>query len=186
MKGISSGFLPPHPSPAGRRREGAGFTLFELIIVIVIVSFLAAVLFDRVRSYQELAEKAAMEQTAGVIRSALNLQVAERVAKGSVGELTQLARENPMNWLADRPKNYLGEYYDPRPGDVPRGNWYFDLRNRHLVYLVQKGEYFAPGKDDRKWVRYRVSLVYNRAAQTGAAIEGVVLETIEAYTWGAG
>ncbi|MGH8743276.1 MAG: type II secretion system protein, partial [Burkholderiales bacterium] len=49
-----------------------GFTLIELIVVVTIISFLAAILLNRIPLYQEAAEKTAMEQTVGVIRSALH------------------------------------------------------------------------------------------------------------------
>ncbi|HVS25970.1 MAG TPA: type II secretion system protein [Burkholderiales bacterium] len=168
-----------------------GFTLFELIIVIIVLSLLITVLLSRVPLYQELAEKTAMEQTAGVIRSALHLRVASYLVKGRVNEMTGLVKDNPMNWLAEKPQNYLGEYYEPKPGEVPAGNWYYDLKTHELVYLVERGEHFVPGKGGLKRVRYRVTLLYNDESGVSVApdkkeLGGVVFQLVEPYTWKAG
>ena len=165
-----------------------GFTLIELIVVITIISFLAAALLNRVPLYQEAAEKTAMEQTVGVIRSALHLQIANYIVKGRMNDIPKLAQDNPMNWLAEKPKNYLGEFFDPGPGELPAGNWYYDLKSRELVYLVDKGKYFVAGKDGQKQIRFRLELIYNDAGPKIAAakdekdMEGLVLQP-EPYTW---
>lgn len=170
-------------------RRLRGFSLFELILVVTIVVILASVLLDRVLRYQEEAEKAAMEHTVGVIKSALNLKVAGLLARDQAAEMEKLIQENPMNWLADRPRNYLGEYFDPGPEDTAPGHWYFDLKTRHLVYVVQRGEHFIPGPDGRKWVRFRAKVVYNeprggmRPGLQAKEIGGVRLEAVEKYSW---
>jgi prepilin-type N-terminal cleavage/methylation domain-containing protein len=56
----------------------AGFTLFELIVVICLVGIFAAVALDRLLRYQEIAEKTAMQSTIGALRSAQTLQAAAR------------------------------------------------------------------------------------------------------------
>ena len=157
-----------------------GFTLFELMLVISIVGILAAALLNRVLWYQERAEKAAMEQMAGVVQSALNLQVAKLAAQDKLAEVERLALENPTNWLAKKPPNYRGEYFDPEAGKVPPGNWYYDLKSHDLVYLVERTENFMSGEDKRKWVRYRVKLVYNNNQHE---IGGAVFEAAGGYSW---
>ena len=166
-----------------------GFTLIELIIVITIVSILASVLLNRLFDYQERAEKVAMEQTAGVIRSALHLQVADLIARNRVGEIPKLLEENPMAWLAEKPHNYQGEHFDPSPGQIEPGSWYYDLKARQLVYPVDRGRHFLPDSTGRKAVRYEVALVYNQERQAGADVSatkqvgGVVLQLAEPYRW---
>lgn len=174
------------------KRRPAGFSLLELVVVIAIVSTLAAVLFERMLLYQEQVEKTVMEQTAGIIRSALTIEVAGMIARGRNEEIPLLLEENPMGWLAETPDNYAGELFEPRPGDVPPGHWYFDRKDRYLVYLVDHGAHFVPDPGGRKWVRYRLRLVYHEprqrsgaaAAQSGVReIGGIVLEPVEKYSW---
>ncbi|HEY6720193.1 MAG TPA: prepilin-type N-terminal cleavage/methylation domain-containing protein, partial [Burkholderiales bacterium] len=59
-----------------RLRAVSGLTLIELIVVVCIIALCAALLLDRLRFYQEAAEKAAMEYTVGAVKSALQLRVA--------------------------------------------------------------------------------------------------------------
>lgn len=173
-----------------------GFTLFEFLIVIMIISTLGVVALDRLLYYRVLSEKTVVEQTVGTLRSALHLQLASYIVRGRQGDIPALSRDNPMNWLAEKPPNYVGEYFDPKPGDIAAGNWYFDMRNRQLVYLVENGEYFVPAREGApKWVRYQVRMIYNEAdkgakagtknpvAETIGDIGGVVLESIEPGKW---
>ena len=170
-------------------RRAQGFTLLELVVVIIIISTLAAVLLDRILFYQEAAERAAMEQMAGTLRSALHLQIADKLLKGKTRDLPLLAEDNPMDWLSEQPANYVGVRFNPKPGEVPKGDWYFDLKDKELVYIVARGSHFTPDKAGRKEVRYKVRLVYSREAQVnqGSAdekeINGVILALAEPYQW---
>jgi prepilin-type N-terminal cleavage/methylation domain-containing protein len=170
--------------PRGKSRTG--FTLIELAVVISIVAVSTGLLFQRALFYQEQAEKAAMEQTVGVVRSALHLQVASLIAKNKTDELPKLVERNPMEWLAEKPKNYAGEYYAPTPGDVTTGNWYFDLHGRNLIYLVKSKNHFMSGEKGRDVIRFQVRTVNSTEAQAHGpthAIEGVILEQVVSYTW---
>ncbi len=164
----------------------SGFTLIELVVVICIIAVLARVFMDRVWFYQEQAEAAAMEQVAASLQSALTLQLGSLMAQGRGAEISALTRENPMNWLARKPANYGGEFFEPGPQAVPPGNWMFDLKSRELVYVVDRADHFTPGKDGVKWVRYRVELVREHVA-TGAKgnpiVVGAVLEHADACRW---
>jgi prepilin-type N-terminal cleavage/methylation domain-containing protein len=173
--------------PAMNKRS-KGFTLFELILVIIVVALTAGMLFGRVLDYQEIAEKTAMEQTAGTLRSALALQISGLLARGKGEDLAKLAAVNPIALLAEVPQNYVGEYYGAAE-DVAAGNWYFDLKSRQLVYLVRHGEHFQAGADGAKAVRYQVTPVYNDwmretgAASSGKELAGLVLKELQPYSW---
>ncbi|MBT9612117.1 MAG: type II secretion system protein [Burkholderiales bacterium] len=170
-------------------RRTHGFTLIEFLVVIIIISTLGAVLLDRMFFYQEAAEKAAMEQIAGTLRSALHLQIADRLLKGKTSDIAALGQDNPMDWLAEPPANYLGERFGSQAGAVPKGNWYFDLKDKQLVYVVARGTHFAPDKQGLKVVRYQVRLVYGRTAQANlnfadkTEVNGVILALVEPYRW---
>jgi prepilin-type N-terminal cleavage/methylation domain-containing protein len=105
----------PGSGPRARRRCSPGFTLIELIIVICIVALCAGLLLERLRFYQEAAEKAAMEYNVGVVKSALQLRVAALLVRGEERKIESLARANPIDWLMEPPPGYRGEFRAPQP-----------------------------------------------------------------------
>jgi general secretion pathway protein G len=172
---------------AGYLPSERGFTLIELVIVIIIVAVLAGTLLQRVALYQEQAEKAAMVEVAGAIQTALVMQYGRLLARGNEAGTLSLAAENPMNWLAKQPANYSGEFYDPTPRSVAPGNWVFDLKARELVYVVDRAGNFVPGKDGQKWIRYRVNLMRDPAQGVSGKdtqnLAGALFEPAEPYRW---
>jgi general secretion pathway protein G len=129
-----------------------------------------------------------MEQTAGAIRSALNLRVASLVAKDRTDLLVELVKQNPVDWLAQKPANYAGEYFGDRAkDDVLPGQWYFDLKERNLVYIVRN---LSSKKATGISIRFQTKLVEAVENFPGASgqvagkpVEGVVLEQIDPHDW---
>jgi prepilin-type N-terminal cleavage/methylation domain-containing protein len=171
------------------RTRTRGFSLVELIVVVVVVSIIAAVLLDRVRFYQVQAEKTAMEATASTIRAALHLRMAAYLAHGEVQKLPALAATNPMDWLANKPENYAGAFDRIGAEGVPEGNWYLDLTDRALVYKIRYGQGFVPGADGRKEVRFHTLIEYGLLNDAGVpglkGIRTVDFSPVTPYTWNA-
>ncbi|MFA5372154.1 MAG: prepilin-type N-terminal cleavage/methylation domain-containing protein [Sideroxydans sp.] len=165
-----------------------GFTLIELIVVIIIVVVLAGLFLVRIPLYQEQAEKAAMQQVEGALQSALVLRYGALVTRSAntEQELGILATDNPMTWLQKLPPNYKGEYYDPTPRSVAPGNWMFDLKSRDLIYVPNQTDNFTPGPDGNKWVRFRIHLGYEPALgrpESGKELASTLFEPVTPYHW---
>ena len=166
----------------------SGFTLIELIVVVIIVVVIAVAFLDRMLYYQERAEKTAMEGVTNALQSALTLQYAQIMTRGQPSDVPAMAYANPMDWLQKKPDNYAGEFYDPVPASVEPGSWAFDLKARNLIYVPNNANYFRPGKDGRKWVRFHVVLVYESPLAPSlqhepASLSGAIFEPVEAYSW---
>ncbi|HEV2610306.1 MAG TPA: prepilin-type N-terminal cleavage/methylation domain-containing protein [Noviherbaspirillum sp.] len=169
-----------------RFAQGRGFTLIELAVVVCVVALLATALLNRINFYQEQAEKAAMESTVGALRSALHLQMASLLAKSKEGDIPNLVRQNPMTWLAEKPPNYVGEYFAPKPQDVEIGNWYFDLHKRNLIYLPRNNTFLRIGQGEPNQVSFQVRLVtasQDSGAEDENRIVGVTLDPVVSYKW---
>lgn len=179
-------------SPFGQPRvapTSGGFSLLELVVVVIIISIFFVAIVSRLWGLQVDAERAAMEQTVGVLDSAIGIKVATHIAKGDIAGLHALDRSNPMNQLAKLPKNYVGEV-DEASADIEDGNWYFDTRSRYLVYLVRNKSYFISKLVAPERARFVLQLVYdgsrtkNQVFDPGIdRIAGLQLVAVEPYTW---
>jgi general secretion pathway protein G len=179
--------IPTPKSKIQNPKSSRGFTLLELIIVICIVSILAGLFLVRVPFYQEQAEKTAMEQVRGAVQSALVLRYGAMMTRGATGEkeLNALSSDNPLGWLQQKPENYAGEFFDPAPGAIPSGQWFFDLKTHDLVYIPNRSEYLKAGKDGRKWLRFHVRLEYEPrlGGGNGKELTSTLFEPVEPYQW---
>lgn len=173
---------------AGYLSSERGFTLIELIVVIIIIVVMMGFFFDRMQFYQEQAEKTAMETVAGTIQSSLTMQYGQILTRGKSSDMAVLIYDNPMNWLQKKPRNYVGEYYDLTPLSVESGKWVFDLKSRELVYVVRNANYFKPGKDGKKWIRFHVTVNYEASRLSSLRdappeLTGIVFVPVEPYSW---
>lgn len=130
-------------SPPFRNR---GFSFLELVVVIVIIGILLAVALNRLLPYIDEAERVGVLTLESQIKSALVTDAAKRIAGGRAASISQLDGSNPMRLMLEPPKNYVGEKREHQRTDVPRRNWYFDLKTRRLVYRV--GRRFGWSDDD--------------------------------------
>jgi general secretion pathway protein G len=168
-------------------RASKGFTLIELVIVITIIVSLATAFINRVWFYQEEAEKAAMEEVVNVLQSALVMQYGYMMIHNTQSGVAALTTDNPMSWLSKLPRNYAGEFSEPTVESVAPGNWMFDLSAHELVYVIDRGDYFTPGADGKRWIRYRVNLRYDANSgvpgNDGRVLSGVLIEPVAPYRW---
>lgn len=174
-------------SPRGRR--SAGFSLLELVVVIVLVSMLLAIAIERLLLMKARAEATAMEQVVGTIRSAITIRMAELMSGGRSAELPGLVGSNPMLRLSETPQNYLGELFGPAPSALEPGNWYFDKRDHALCYLVESAEYFettlrAPARTCFHLEAVFEDLNHNRRYDAGLdQLHGLRLAPSAPYAW---
>jgi type II secretory pathway pseudopilin PulG len=165
-----------------------GFSTFELVVVVVLVSVMAGFLLVRVLPLIGQAERVAFIQTTQQIQSALLLEAAERIARGESASLASLAGTNPMHLLLQPPGNYLGARRpDDRP--PPRRSWYFDADRNLLVYRPGRQARFDPldGPSDR--IEMQVSFVYRDRDSDGAYnasvdhFDGLRFVSVHPYAW---
>ena len=165
------------------RRKPHGFTLFEFAVAVVIIAILAWVLLTRLAFYQEMAEKAAMESTVRVIKTGLQIRLAELIIGNRQAQAAALEADDPTQWLDARPANYGGTYGEP----LQRGTWYFDAPERQLVYVVNTGDRLQVGvQAGPKQIRFRVRLLQDRLQLGGAvvaSVSGVALVPVNPYYW---
>lgn len=168
-----------------RFRGERGYTFLELLIVIVIISILIAVALDRYSKLLVDVERTSMQHDLGVMRSAVGMQVAEHFLAGNMAGLQQLVDSNPMDLLAEKPKNYLGPISHREPDEIEKGNWYYDTDNNTLIYLVINQRFFETELKPAR-ARFKIYPVYSEkkvGAETKTYLSGLSLRSMEAYRW---
>lgn len=162
-------------------KAGHGFSLFEFGVAVSIFAILATAFLCRVIFYLDQAERVHVEQMVALLRTAMHLKIGNLMVKNQTREILLLEGQNPMDWLGEQPKNYVGEYYAPKATDIATGNWYFDRKEKKLVYLWSR----AVWKNERAQARFAVKLTSNVAdpqvagGNVDRVTEGVILEQLD-------
>ena len=161
--------------PASRQRN-----YLQSALYVIIAGVLAAVLLERLLTYAEAAEKAAMEATVSRLHAGLYVRMAYLALRGEYEKIDVLAAQSPFAATEAKPSNYLGEF-DGLPADSEGGNWLFDRSRRELVYVPKLSRFLESGtrSGSTPSIRYRVEVL--RAASR--AYTGVVLRPAEDTRW---
>jgi general secretion pathway protein G len=163
-----------------RQRAGAGYSLLELVVALIVIIALAGFALDRVMFYQERAEKAAMEGILALVKMGLQMRLAELIVTNRQMLAAALERENPLILLDPPPGNYAGEYAPP----LKSGCWYYASRERELVYVPSSTAYLEGLTKGATELRFRVVLHTEKNAQTGQpAPIGVGLLPSRDFRW---
>lgn len=167
-----------------------GFTLFELIIVIVLIGLLFATAWWRLMPLRGDAEAAHVKTTIGTLRSALGLEVSERLVKRQAEHASLLNGSNPMHLLASVPGNYLGEFEAIDRVDIPPGNWYFLSATGQLRYRVRFPRYLLPeGLEPPVDLAWKIRLRFHDNNENGRfdaatdVMKHIELEALHHATW---
>lgn len=155
-------------------RVGAGFSLLEFVIALTIIGVLIAMAIERIVPLSADAEVAGVEHIVGVMQSAATIRFAAYMAEGRPQAVQAMAGSNPMDYLTDRPWNYVGEMMPEA------GQWYWDRQAQALVYRVSNKDVLRGGLKDPVRIRFRIALVYG---EHGRAIEGVRVKAMEPFHW---
>jgi ABC-type multidrug transport system fused ATPase/permease subunit len=138
------------------------FKMFELLVVVMVLSVLYYTVIDRVMQYRAQYESAEVSWTIAAINTAKKTSIATETIYRALGKqdlLRQRPRSgNPIDFLAVPPRNYLGEMCDPDPRTVVRGGWYFDKCNQWLVYVFNSEKFFA--QEYPKMLRFNVESLH--------------------------
>jgi prepilin-type N-terminal cleavage/methylation domain-containing protein len=170
-------------------RSERGLSLLELLIVVVIVSVLLVVAIDRLLALRFEAERTTVQSMIGALRSALYIEFAAAAARGQLHRMDVAGGSNPMARLAEAPGNYAGEFFGADPALFDPGTWYFDTRDRALVYVVRFSEEFVTSLTGPPRLRLAVEPDYDDVDRNGRfdpgrdPVRGLKLVALEPYRW---
>jgi hypothetical protein len=96
---------------------------------------------------------------------------------------------NPMHRLAEKPDGYAGEFFGADPALFEPGTWYFDTRDRALVYVVRFSEPFVSPLGGPPRLRLAVQPDYDDLDRNGRfdpghdPVRGLKLVPLEPFHW---
>ena len=166
-----------------------GFSLLELIIVIILVALLFTVAVNRLAPLRGDAEAAHVATVIGSLRSAIGMEAASRVVRQGVQGLADMEGLNPMTLLQEVPEQYVGVLPTDRPEEIPPGSWYFDDVNELLVYRVRYPRYLEGNPQPPAELQWRVQLQFEELSESPASdaaqgrIRGLRLQPLHDQRW---
>jgi hypothetical protein len=161
--------------PANRQRN-----YFQSALYVIIAGVAATVLLERLLTYMEAAEKAAVDVTLSQLHSGLYSRVAYLALRGEYETIDALPASSPFLTAQVLSSNYLGGF-DGIPLDLKSGNWYYDRGHHELVYVPRLTRYLSSpaGEGAQPLLRYRVEVL--KASKD--AFIGVALKPAEVIRW---
>ena len=160
-----------------------GFTLFELVISLLVIFILYGVLSFHLGRIAESSERAAVYGVLGQIQQQVNLKLASFYIAGTQNKVSSLVDENPFTWVQPTLKSYAGEV-SANETELQAGFWYFDLSNKQMVYRVQRNEFLKVDGEQGNELKFMLKLTRADAdTQNKTRNFGVKIVPVKQFTW---
>ena len=154
-------------------RSSGGFTLIELVVIIVVLGILAAVAIPKLFDVSKEAEQAAVATMVGSLESALSIYVAKQFIEGQ-----PIAAHNPFDDLSNIPSNYNGGNDPVSAANTPNGKWSWVATGSWIKYNPKAGITGGEVISGERFIVYKVEAVVD-----GTDTVGLRLNTTAPYTY---
>ncbi len=152
-----------------------GFTLVEIIIVIVVLGVLSAVAIPKFIEVRAEAEVAAVNNMVSSLESAMSIAASRSYIDGD-----PIAAHNPFDDLANVPKNYNGEQSSVNPANTPSGTWTYRTNGGWIMYNPQGSITGGWSSGGEQFIIYQIQEVVEDGNVVGLRL--VTTPNYE-YTW---
>lgn len=167
-------------SPPVRPRT-RGFTLIELVLVILILGILAGLALPAYVSMRKEAETSSAENVTGSLKSALGIKSSKQLLAGQV-----IAAHNPFDDLVIVPNNYAGAFGDVDLSNCQPGQWAYQIGNGAngfwpiVIYRPMSTLTTAFSWGGSQWILYEVKTVTSPA---GNVVQTYMAEYPPLHKW---
>ncbi len=152
-----------------------GFTLIELVVIIVVLGILAAVAIPKLFNVTKEAEKSAVASMVSNLESALSIYVAKQFVDGQ-----PIVVHNPFDDLANTPSNYLGSQDPVTPANTPNGKWSWRPTGNWIMYNPNSSITGGWNNGGEKFIIYKVETVVENGDTVGLRLNTT---PSYAYSW---
>ena len=143
-------------------RNDRGFTLVEIVIVVVVLGILAAVAIPKFLDVRQEAEIATVEHMVTSLESAMSIYASKQFMDGN-----SVTPHNPFLDLSNVPQNYNGENNTINNNTTPVGTWTFRPNGNWIVYQPKASLTGGWDHGGRHYIRYQVQVVTDGADTVG-------------------
>ena len=158
-----------------------GFTLIEIIVLVLIIGVLGAVAIAKYVSLTREAEQANFKAVLGSLRSALTIYSAKQITSGQ-----PITVHNPFDDLGNTPSNYAGAFGDVDVGNCGPGQWAYQsgdpgLNSSWSVVVYRPKERISSGFS---WAgEYWIILVVSEVQSAQGRVIGLALGNHSSYPY---
>jgi type II secretory pathway pseudopilin PulG len=128
-QGLKVGAQLPRHAPSTHR--------FDFAVTLTVIGILATLLLNYLNKAQNDIEKVIVETQLNSLRLSLAEHWVDKSLKNQSINSETLINSNPMLLLAERPDNYIGEFY--KAPSNKKAVWYFDTAKKQLIYVFNDG-----------------------------------------------
>jgi len=150
-----------------------GFTLIELVIIIVVLGILAAVAIPKFLNVTKEAEKSSVANMVSSLESAISVYTAKQIMNGG-----SISVHNPFDDLSNVPSNYNGVNDPVTPANTPDGTWSWRPSGNWIMYNAKAPITGGWQTGGQRFIIYQIQPVVE-----GSDTVGLRLTTTPAYEY---
>ncbi len=163
--------------------------MLQLAIIVVLITIFITIAIHQIWRLRVAAERVAVMQMVGNLRSAISIEVMYRALHGGLGSVTEMNHADPMLYLQHLPANFETLKGPMPPEEMQPYRWYYEPTSGMLIYRVGNGDYLDTSLAGPPRIRFQLQVHYkdmngNHHFDPGVdVLQGVDLVALDRYKW---
>lgn len=163
--------------------------MLQLATIVVLITIFITVAIHQIWRLRVAAERVAVMQMVGNLRSAISIEVMYRALHGGLGTVVEMDHSDPMLCLKQLPANFEALKGPIPPEQMQPYRWYYEPVSGILIYRVGNGDYLETSLTGPPRIRFQLQVHYkdvngNHHFDPGIdVLQGVDLVALDRYTW---